>query len=35
MREAVTQPETRERTPGTVFRALISVNVEPALAHDG
>ena len=34
MPETATQPETRERTPGAVFRALISVNVEPALAHD-
>lgn len=35
MRETVTQPEIRERTPGAVFRALIGANVEPALAHHG
>lgn len=29
-----TATETRERTPSAVFRALISVNVEPELAHD-
>ena len=34
MPETAAQPETRERTPGAVFRALISVNVEPTLAHD-
>ncbi len=26
--------ETQERTPGAVFRAFISADVDPALAHD-
>lgn len=34
MPETTTPAEPRERMHGTLFHALISVNVEPELAHD-